>query len=176
MEEPRHGGRAPAVAPIKAIVSPRSAPLPAADAELVENLFAEVEDEEEEYPHQVPHCPRCDAPLVEREAKKGPMPAGCSWPAAASLNVATPHPILTPAIDPHRQFAACCRPQTGAPARVPASLVCLLPAHRTQKKRRQNLSCCAVGSINLGEMRQILTMRRNFGTLCILHKVRGLTT
>ena len=73
------GGRAspwrscPGRGPIKAIVSPRSAPLPAADAELVENLFAEVEDEEnDEHPHQVPHCPRCDAPLVEREAKKGP--------------------------------------------------------------------------------------------------------
>ncbi|MDD9209853.1 DUF2726 domain-containing protein [Aeromonas dhakensis] len=72
VEEPHHGGRAPAVAPIKAIVSPRSAPLPAADAELVDNLFAEVEEDEDEVPHQVPHCPRCDAPLVEREAKKGP--------------------------------------------------------------------------------------------------------
>ena len=60
------------MAPIKAIVSPRSAPLPAADAELVDNLFAEVEEEDDEHPHQVPHCPRCDAPLVEREAKKGP--------------------------------------------------------------------------------------------------------
>ncbi|MGS3149670.1 DUF2726 domain-containing protein [Aeromonas sanarellii] len=72
VEEPRHGGRTPGVAPVKAILSPRPAPLPAADAELVDNLFAEGEDDEEVYPHRVPHCPRCDAPLVEREAKKGP--------------------------------------------------------------------------------------------------------
>lgn len=42
---------------------------PQSEGELVDGLFADVEDDEE---HEVHHCPRCDAPLVEREAKKGP--------------------------------------------------------------------------------------------------------
>lgn len=39
------------------------------EPELVENLFDEEEAEE---PVTPPLCPRCDAPLVEREARKGP--------------------------------------------------------------------------------------------------------
>lgn len=39
---------------------------------LADNLFLDEDDEEEETPAALPHCPRCDAPLVEREAKKGP--------------------------------------------------------------------------------------------------------
>ena len=42
---------------------------PQGDGELVDGLFADVEDDEVREAH---HCPRCDAPLVEREAKKGP--------------------------------------------------------------------------------------------------------
>ena len=42
---------------------------PQSEGELVDGLFADVKDDEE---HEVHHCPRCDAPLVEREAKKGP--------------------------------------------------------------------------------------------------------
>ena len=43
--------------------------MPQSEGELVDGLFADVEDDEE---REVHHCPRCDAPLVEREAKKGP--------------------------------------------------------------------------------------------------------
>jgi len=43
--------------------------VPQSEGELVDGLFADVDDEEEQEVH---HCPRCDAPLVEREAKKGP--------------------------------------------------------------------------------------------------------
>ncbi|EKP0308843.1 DUF2726 domain-containing protein [Aeromonas veronii] len=42
---------------------------PQSEGERVDGLFADVEDDDEEH---VQHCPRCDAPLVEREAKKGP--------------------------------------------------------------------------------------------------------
>lgn len=38
-------------------------------ADLLDELFTEVAAGEE---FEVHHCPRCDAPLVEREAKKGP--------------------------------------------------------------------------------------------------------
>jgi hypothetical protein len=41
----------------------------AVEGDLAEGVFADVEDDEG---HEVHHCPRCDAPLVEREAKKGP--------------------------------------------------------------------------------------------------------
>lgn len=62
--EPRRGGlAAPELRP-----EPRPAPL--GEPELVDNLFADPDEEE---PSQAPpHCPRCDAPLVEREARKGP--------------------------------------------------------------------------------------------------------
>ncbi|MGY3877731.1 DUF2726 domain-containing protein [Aeromonas enteropelogenes] len=40
-----------------------------AEEELAALLFEDPEDDEEQ---DAPHCPRCDAPLVEREAKKGP--------------------------------------------------------------------------------------------------------
>ncbi|MCF3099190.1 DUF2726 domain-containing protein [Aeromonas australiensis] len=43
--------------------------VPQSEGELVDGLFADIEDDDEEH---VQHCPRCDAPLVEREAKKGP--------------------------------------------------------------------------------------------------------
>ncbi|MGY3944182.1 DUF2726 domain-containing protein [Aeromonas tecta] len=54
-------------------------PLPGADKAslvesepaLIDNLFADP-DEEDAVSVEPPHCPRCDAPLVEREAKKGP--------------------------------------------------------------------------------------------------------
>ncbi|WP_181003561.1 DUF2726 domain-containing protein [Aeromonas bestiarum] len=73
-EETRHGGRSPSSSSTMSTVTTpvRSALVSATDSELVDNLFAEVDDEEDEHPHQAPHCPRCDAPLVEREAKKGP--------------------------------------------------------------------------------------------------------
>jgi hypothetical protein len=73
-EETRHGGRSPSSSSIMSTVTTpvRSALVSATDSELVDNLFAEVDDEEDDHPHQAPHCPRCDAPLVEREAKKGP--------------------------------------------------------------------------------------------------------
>jgi hypothetical protein len=76
-EETRHGGRSPSssstMSTISTVTTPvRSALVSATDSELVDNLFAEVDDEEDDHPHQAPHCPRCDAPLVEREAKKGP--------------------------------------------------------------------------------------------------------
>lgn len=73
-EETRHGGRSPSSSSTMSTVTTpvRSALVSATDSELVDNLFAEVDDEEDDHPHQVPHCPRCDAPLVEREAKKGP--------------------------------------------------------------------------------------------------------
>lgn len=47
---------------------------PAQESGLGENLFGTVdeEDDEEGDAERLPHCPRCDAPLVEREAKKGP--------------------------------------------------------------------------------------------------------
>jgi hypothetical protein len=56
-----------------------AAPLPGADKAslvepepgLIDNLFADP-DEEDAVSVEPPHCPRCDAPLVEREAKKGP--------------------------------------------------------------------------------------------------------
>ncbi|WP_042012600.1 DUF2726 domain-containing protein [Aeromonas fluvialis] len=41
----------------------------ATEGDLAEELFAGVEDDEVREAH---HCPRCDALLVEREAKKGP--------------------------------------------------------------------------------------------------------
>lgn len=44
--------------------------LPASEPELADNLFGTPDEEEESA--RLPHCPRCDAPLVEREAKKGP--------------------------------------------------------------------------------------------------------
>ncbi|OCA64309.1 topoisomerase [Aeromonas piscicola] len=70
-EETRHGGRSSSSS--STMSTPvRSALVSATDSELVDNLFAEVDDEEDDHPHQAPHCPRCDAPLVEREAKKGP--------------------------------------------------------------------------------------------------------
>ncbi|WP_348688105.1 DUF2726 domain-containing protein [Aeromonas bestiarum] len=71
-EETRHGGRSPSSSSTMSTVATpvRSALVSAADSELVDNLFAEVDDDD--HPHQAPHCPRCDAPLVEREAKKGP--------------------------------------------------------------------------------------------------------
>ncbi|CAM3946355.1 DUF2726 domain-containing protein [Aeromonas sp. MR19] len=73
-EETRHGGRSPSSSSTMSTVTTpvRSALVSATDSELVDNLFAEVDDEEDDHPHQAPHCPRCDAPLVEREAKKGP--------------------------------------------------------------------------------------------------------
>lgn len=73
-EETRHGGRSPSsTSTMSTVTTPvRSALVSATDSELVDNLFAEVDDEEDDHPHQTPHCPRCDAPLVEREAKKGP--------------------------------------------------------------------------------------------------------
>ncbi|EKP0279011.1 DUF2726 domain-containing protein [Aeromonas bestiarum] len=73
-EETRHGGRSPSSSSTMSTVATpvRSALVSATDSELVDNLFAEVDDEEDDHPHQAPHCPRCDAPLVEREAKKGP--------------------------------------------------------------------------------------------------------
>ncbi|MDM5141790.1 DUF2726 domain-containing protein [Aeromonas bestiarum] len=73
-EETRHGGRSPSSSStMSTVMTPvRSALVSATDSELVDNLFAEVDDEEDDHPHQAPHCPRCDAPLVEREAKKGP--------------------------------------------------------------------------------------------------------
>ncbi len=67
LSEPRHGGQAP-------VASVPQAPKPGLaepDPELVDNLFGSL-DEEEDQPSATPHCPRCDAPLVEREAKKGP--------------------------------------------------------------------------------------------------------
>lgn len=72
MDETRHGGRSPSSSSPVITTPVRSALVSTADSELVDNLFAEVEDEEDSHSHQVPHCPRCDAPLVEREAKKGP--------------------------------------------------------------------------------------------------------
>ncbi|WP_378081678.1 DUF2726 domain-containing protein [Aeromonas bestiarum] len=73
-EETRHGGRSPSSSSTMSTVTTpvRSALVSATDSELVDNLFAEVDDEEDDHLHQAPHCPRCDAPLVEREAKKGP--------------------------------------------------------------------------------------------------------
>lgn len=73
-EETRHGGRSSSSSSTMSTVTTpvRSALVSATDSELVDNLFAEVDDEEDDHPHQAPHCPRCDAPLVEREAKKGP--------------------------------------------------------------------------------------------------------
>lgn len=73
-EATRHGGRSPSSSSTMSTVATpvRSALVSATDSELVDNLFAEVDDEEDDHPHQAPHCPRCDAPLVEREAKKGP--------------------------------------------------------------------------------------------------------
>lgn len=67
LSEPRHGGQAP-VASVPQAAKPG---LAEPDAELVDNLFGSL-DEEEDQPSATPHCPRCDAPLVEREAKKGP--------------------------------------------------------------------------------------------------------
>ena len=61
----RHGGHTAVRAKVQA-----PAPLIEPDAGLVDNLFADPEEEEQ--PHEAPHCPRCDASLVEREAKKGP--------------------------------------------------------------------------------------------------------
>lgn len=72
MDETRHGGRSPSSSSPVITTPVRSALVSTADSELVDNLFAEVEDEEDSHSHQAPHCPRCDAPLVEREAKKGP--------------------------------------------------------------------------------------------------------
>lgn len=46
-----------------------TAELPAMEGDLAEGLFIDTEDDEEQEVH---HCPRCDAPLLEREAKKGP--------------------------------------------------------------------------------------------------------
>ncbi|MEM0553188.1 MULTISPECIES: DUF2726 domain-containing protein [Aeromonas] len=46
-----------------------SVAVPAMEPELADNLFADPSEDEDEEVH---HCPRCDAPLVEREAKKGP--------------------------------------------------------------------------------------------------------
>ncbi|MGL5812531.1 MAG: DUF2726 domain-containing protein [Aeromonas sp.] len=57
--------------------NPQPDPAPAApgkglpEPELLDNLFSDPDDEEE-HPKAQPHCPRCDALLVEREAKKGP--------------------------------------------------------------------------------------------------------
>lgn len=59
---------------------------PQSEGELVDGLFADVEDDEE---HEVHHCPRCDAPLVEREAKKAPTPVDSFWLAAVSPSVVT---------------------------------------------------------------------------------------
>ncbi|MDR6994433.1 hypothetical protein J2Y65_001089 [Aeromonas salmonicida] len=72
MDETRHGGRSPSSSSPVITTPVRNALVSTADSELVDNLFAEVEDEEDSHSHQAPHCPRCDAPLVEREAKKGP--------------------------------------------------------------------------------------------------------
>ncbi|MGV2703290.1 UNVERIFIED_CONTAM: DUF2726 domain-containing protein [Aeromonas salmonicida] len=72
MDETRHGGRSPSSSSPVITTPVRNALVSTADSELVDNLFAEVEDEEDLHSHQAPHCPRCDAPLVEREAKKGP--------------------------------------------------------------------------------------------------------
>lgn len=92
VEEPHHGGRAPAVAPIKAIVSPRSVPLPAADAELVDNLFAEVEEDEDEAPIRCRTAPVAMRHWWSGKPRRDPMPAACSRPAAASqCRYAAPH-------------------------------------------------------------------------------------
>lgn len=70
-EETRHGGRSSSSSSTMS-TQVKSALVSATDSELVDNLFADVDDEEDHHSHQAPHCPRCDAPLVEREAKKGP--------------------------------------------------------------------------------------------------------
>lgn len=72
MDETRHGGRLPSSSSPVITTPVRNALVSTADSELVDNLFAEVENEKDSHSHQTPHCPRCDAPLVEREAKKGP--------------------------------------------------------------------------------------------------------
>ncbi len=94
-EETRHGGRSSSgSSSMSSVTAPvRSALVSATDSELVGNLFAEVDDEEEDHSHQAPHCPRCDAPLVEREAKKGPH-AGRLFMACSRFpecRYATPH-------------------------------------------------------------------------------------
>lgn len=66
----RHG-HPPASPSLQAQPQPDKAPLSDPELGLMDNLFADL-DEEEDPSAATPHCPRCDAPLVEREAKKGP--------------------------------------------------------------------------------------------------------
>lgn len=66
LSEPRHGGQAPVTSVPQAAKPGLAEP----DPELVDNLFGSLDEEDQ--PSATPHCPRCDAPLVEREAKKGP--------------------------------------------------------------------------------------------------------
>lgn len=75
---PEHGASVPLMASPSTVEPPvepepiiASSHLVAPEPLLVDNPFLDP-DEEEESQSEPPHCPRCAAPLVEREAKKGP--------------------------------------------------------------------------------------------------------
>uniref|UniRef100_UPI00215A3B75 DUF2726 domain-containing protein n=1 Tax=Aeromonas salmonicida TaxID=645 RepID=UPI00215A3B75 len=57
MDETRHGGRSPSSSSPVITTPVRSALVSTADSELVDNLFAEVEDEEDSHSHQAPIPP-----------------------------------------------------------------------------------------------------------------------